>query len=352
MAERSGITEIGYRGDDTVKSVPHQLFEDGPSLAQFAMSFIGPRTVQVACIHDLFTHIAEGAVNAKEISVRTKLPIHVADRLLIVCASLGLLNTDSGKYRNTPVVEKFLVRSSPHYMGSIFHMASHSFKAFAELEKVAATGKPISPAPQYREDHVVRDFVNTSWGMSKAQAINLLKTLPMTGDEHILDLGAGSAVYAVTFCQLYPNLQAVVFDFPQVLRHAEKFILEYGVSDRIIRRPGDVFIDYLGDVYDVAILASFIHGFSLEGVSEILRKVYASLQEGGRVVLQDHFLNDQRTGPPMAAMFGLNIMLHNEGGTTHSVSSIIQTLEKSGFKNPQVLNQGGSGLMPILVATK
>ena len=66
--------------------------------------------------------------------------------------------------------------------------------------------------------------------------------------------------------------------------------------------------------YDVAPVFGVLNGEPPEGRPALNRKVYDCLNPGGRIVLRDFVLNDDRAGPPEAAIFALQMLLAIEAG--------------------------------------
>jgi hypothetical protein len=66
-------------------------------------------------------------------------------------------------------------------------------------------------------------------------------------------------------------------------------------------------------------------------IQEIFRKTYQALTPGGLVIVQDQMLNDDKSGPVLSAMIGVNQLLHTPGGCAHSGQEIAEWLTAAGF---------------------
>ena len=57
--------------------------------------------------------------------------------------------------------------------------------------------------------------------------------------------------------------------------------------------------------YDVALVTNFLHHFDVPTCTAFLRKVHASLNEGGRVAILEFVPNEDRVSPPIPAAFAM-----------------------------------------------
>jgi hypothetical protein len=63
----------------------------------------------------------------------------------------------------------------------------------------------------------------------------------------------------------------------------------------------------------------------------MLRKVRQSLDPGGRVVIQDFILNEDKTAPTVAALFALNMLVGTREGSAYSDADYAAWLAETGF---------------------
>jgi len=154
----------------------------------------------------------------------------------------------------------------------------------------------------------------------------------------LLDVGGGSGAFDIELCLRYPNLSATVYDLPFVTGIAAEKIAEAGLSGRITTRPGDFFTDpeYPAG-QDVILLSMIMHDWSEEEDREILRKCHEALAPGGAVVISELLVNDEKTGPPPAALMSLNMLIETLRGRNYTPSEYCGWLEAIGFRDVQVI---------------
>ena len=93
------------------------------------------------------------------------------------------------------------------------------------------------------EDNLARHFTLMLAGRAKNIAPVLAQKVDLSQAKCLLDIGGGTGVYAIAFLQRYPNLRAIVFDRPAVLKVTAEFARNYGVADRLQCIAGDMFAD-------------------------------------------------------------------------------------------------------------
>lgn len=132
--------------------------------------------------------------------------------------------------------------------------------------------------------------------------------------ERLLDVGGGSGAYDIELCKRYPHLRATVHDLPFVAEIAARKVEESGLSERVQTASGDFFADpALPEGHDVILLSMILHDWNEEHNREILGKCYDALPNGGGIVISELLVNDEKTGPPPAALMSLNMLIETEG---------------------------------------
>jgi hypothetical protein len=94
-------------------------------------------------------------------------------------------------------------------------------------------------------------------------------------------------------------------------------------------------LDY-GTGYDVVLLTNFLHHFDVATCEILLRKVHASLADGGRAVTLEFVPNDDRISPPQAAAFSMMMLGSTPSGDAYTFSELEQMFGNAGFKNSEM----------------
>jgi predicted O-methyltransferase YrrM len=102
-----------------------------------------------------------------------------------------------------------------------------------------------------------------------------------------------------------------------------------GVLDRVTLVAGDFYQDALPPGHDLAFLSAIIHQNSPQQNVDLFRKVLASLDPGGRIVVRDYVLSPDRTTPRSGAIFAVNMLSAGREGNCYTYSEIKEGLEQA-----------------------
>jgi SAM-dependent methyltransferase len=277
--------------------------------------------------------------------------------LLEALTSLGYVTVQDGRYANTAMTAKWLVRNSPANISAGFeYWGAILSQLWDTLEESIRTGQPPTNLYQWIEHQpdVSRDF--QAWMVAAARLIGpeiVRKVkLPPTA-RRLLDVGGGHAMYSIALCRRYTHLSATVFDSAEALKVARVNIDAASLQDRIRVHEGDFLRDELGSGYDVALVFNIVHGFSPEQNVALLRSVAAALNAGGVVVIAEQVAG-KAPGPTAGAqarLLGLSYF-HLLGGQIFRYDEIVGWLTIAGFTNVRRSNLLKAPGTSLIVATK
>jgi hypothetical protein len=242
--------------------------------------------------------------------------------LLTGCAALGLLDKNDGRYLNSAHAEEFLVRGKPYYFGGFVQMLDQRlYPGWGSLTEAIRTNRPTTWNPDRQnsmfddeDPHLLAIFWEAMHSLSTFTARALGQVIDLGGSRRLLDVGGGSAAFGIELCLLYPTLTATVYDLPKVADVAAAKAKDAGLSERIDTVTGDFFADpSLPGGHDTILLSMILHDWSEDRCREILQKCWAALPRGGLVIIAELLVNDERTGPPPAALMSLNMLVETEG---------------------------------------
>jgi hypothetical protein len=80
-------------------------------------------------------------------------------------------------------------------------------------------------------------------------------------------------------------------------------------------------------------------------------KVFAALVPGGRILIRDIVMDEDRTSPPMGAFFAVNMLVGTPGGGTFTFSQLRDDLAAVGFVGATLLRRG-EAMDSVVCATK
>jgi ubiquinone/menaquinone biosynthesis C-methylase UbiE len=281
----------------------------------------------------LFTKVSEGAATLEAIASACGLSLLNAERLMVACAALGLLEGQGDSYVNAPDVEMYLVEGKPRYFGAWSLMGKADFADWINLADRLTDPNPPSVLGIYEKmtaeqaEMLTRAMFNVGLGAGS----KLAKQFDFSGYSLVLDLGGGSGAYCVSLCRRFPNLRAIVFDFADVCRVTDELIEDAGLSDRIETRSGDFTRDPFPEGADVVMLNGNLTQYGPEEARNIIGKAFRALPSGGVMHIIAENLNDEKTGPPIAATWSIHEALLGSRGRAHSNAEVRRYLEDAGF---------------------
>jgi predicted O-methyltransferase YrrM len=169
----------------------------------------------------------------------------------------------------------------------------------------------------------------------------VVKAVGAASVRRMLDVGGGSGAYSIAFAQANPALRAEVFDLATVVPIAGRHIAEAGLGERVRTLIGDLRKDGLGSGYDLVLLSAICHMLSPEENRDLLRRAFAALAPGGRIVIQDHIMAEDKTRPRGGALFAINMLVGTAGGSTYSEQEYAGWLRECGCEEVQRVELNG-----------
>jgi len=122
-----------------------------------------------------------------------------------------------------------------------------------------------------------------------------------------------------------------VFDLPEVTALTREYIAKSTVKDRVSTIDGNYLLDELPGGFDLVLLSNIIHSQNPEEIKELFRKCGKAMQQGGRLVIQEFVVDDDRTSPPGSVLFAINMLVNTPGGDTYTEQEIRSWLLDEGF---------------------
>lgn len=320
---------------------------DALTIRQFASSFQTSRILLSGVELDLFTHIDGSGVTSDQLAKNLDLDSHACDRLLNALVSLGFLAKKDQQFFNTEDSFNFLSRKSPNYLGGLMH-SNHLWNTWSHLTEVVKTGASAYPAEiNDRGEEWLVSFISAMHDRAIKQAPQQLADLDLTGVNYLLDIGGGSGAYSMEFIRQKPGLEATVFDLPNVVPITNQFIEKEGFSGKIETYTGDYTKDELPHGFDLVFLSAIIHSNPLETNQQLVKKCFDALNKGGKIIIQDWIMNNDRTQPTTGAIFAINMLVGTDGGDCFTEQEVTEMFDAAGFKNSLRIELG-SGLSQMI----
>lgn len=319
---------------------------------QFAWGYAPTLVIEAAVRHGVFDLLDKRPLTVEEVARKTRTSQRGIKAILEVLVSLELLQRKGARFALTPESAAFLVSAKPLFYGTFFrHISDQLLPSWLQITKVVRTGRPALKVNAQKEGAAFfAEFVESIFPLSFPAANTLGEHLGIAkakGPISVLDIGAGSGVWGIALAKQSPHVRIRAVDWPQVLKVTRRVARQHGVADRLTTSAGDFFKADFGKNHQVATLGHILHSEGRERSRRLLKKIYDALAPGGVLAIQEFIPNDDRTGPPTALIFAVNMLVNTEAGDTFTFAEMSEWLRNAGYKNPRSLKVPSVSLLVL-----
>jgi hypothetical protein len=312
----------------------HLTKQPVPILDAFASVLLG-RALMVCNSFGVFDALHESPCSASELAVKTGMSLRGADILLRTVEAGGYVVKEGDRFRNTKVAERWLTKTSPHYIGHLVQYFGELFSRWEYLERTVQHGEPEKPYFEYFGGNEWEIYTYGMMDLARFLMPQVLRIVQLPKSaRRLLDIGGSHGLYSMELCRFHPGLKADVLDLDKVVPVGRKIIKELGMSSQVTYHAADFMRDSVGNGYDVALVFNIIHGLKPQENLSLMKKVCAALNPGGNVVIMDQ-LRDGKKGSSLSrlipAVVGLN--LFNEiGANSYRAREVLEWCSEAGFE--------------------
>jgi len=291
---------------------------------------------------DIFTAIGEGNTTATALAARCQASERGIRILCDYLVILGFLTKIDGKYGLTQDSAVFLDRRSPAYLGGSVEFLQSPLMIEAHRDIAGAVRKGGTLLEEKGsvsdENPIWVRFARAMMPLMIMPAQMIVEKVQLAGDRKIklLDIAAGHGIFGITFAQRHANVEVVAVDWAPVLEVARENAQRFGVSDRYSTLPGSAFDVDFGDGYDLVLLTNFLHHFDVETCENLLKKISARLNEGGRVATLEFIPNEDRVTPLTSAGFAMTMLASTQGGDAYTFAEFERMFGQAGFTRSEL----------------
>jgi SAM-dependent methyltransferase len=326
-----------------------------PSLLQLLVSGYALSSVILTATEiGLFDELARSAATAEELATRLALHGEGARRLLVALAALGLVQREGERYSPTPLAAAALTSAGPTSQWALLrHHHRHIRPLFAHLEEALRTGKrQVSRWPFARGQHgglyetlagapeelavflAAMDAGATGVGRAIAERVDL------TDVRTLIDLGGGGGQVAIELAQALPDLTVLLVDRPETCAYAEGRVAGAGLAARVHCVPGDLRAPPPLPAGEAVLLSAIVADWGRDDARAIVEAARRLLAPGGRVLVSETLFAPDRSGPLVAAVLSLCMLLALEGDN-FTPDELTTLLVDGGFARVEILRDVG-----------
>ena len=302
---------------------PSDLNLDG--FQRLLWGFAGHRVITVAGRTGILRLLAERAVTTDEVAAELGLDPLAAGKVVRALCALGIADGDGDRYRATAGLR-------PHFLPGDHDVVPFLEHSHAMYERWGETLEPwlrgeVWPVAE-RTPEEVRRFGAAMRAMGSQVARRVAAALDLEGAEKMLDVGGGWGHFAKALCSTRAELVATVLDIPEVVARAGVDLAGTEFEERIDFLAGDYLATDYGSGYDLVLFANVLHQETADRAAEMVRLGAAALAPGGRVVVIDFAIDDDRNEHLLGALFAINM---RSFGDTWPEPTIRRWMETAGL---------------------
>lgn len=296
------------------------------------------QAVVVAHQLKLFPALAAGPRSLAEVAEALQLQPRAAEALLVACTAMGFVAVSEHKYALTPTARDYLVPDRATFFGSVLDVAAiingHLFSFESVRKAVVENASQVYGGDKLFESHEAqqaqaRAFTAMMHAHSMAPAMAWPDALDLSRHQAMLDVGGGSAVHSMQAVARWPELRATVLDLPPICELAREYIAGSKAPERVTTHAGDLWKDPF-PAADLHFYADIFHDWPPEKCRFLAQKSFEALPPGGRIVVHEMLLDDDKSGPPAVAGYNITMLLWTEG-QQFSGAELVALLSEVGF---------------------
>lgn len=300
-----------------------------------------PTLVMVAAAEArIFDCLGERDLTAAQIAQNTGLDERATRLVLDSLVGLGILTKDSEFYRNTPTSLRHL-RIDTERSHAVRLWISGT-RQWEKLPEILRTGKIPDTSGEVEVWQWDRDenhaFIRTMYDIGWLAAQAVAEAIDLSDVFHVIDLGGGPGHYAIAMLERSPILRATVVDLPLSLMIAQDSFNRRHLADRVELVAHNLFesesvIPVAPESAQLVLISHMVHMEGPQQNAELIRKAAYLLSPGGRLIIHDMFLEEDRTHPQLSSLCAVHMLAMTQRGELYPASVIGDWLEAAGLRS-------------------
>ena len=321
-------------------------------IMKIAMGFMAAKYLFAATEIGVFDVLARGPASLGELATSTGIPSRTLGIVAAAMVSLGLLEQDGSRYRNSETAEAFLadipgrldLRPILRYFDEI---------VYPRWEKFAEAIRTDQGQPQFSKftTHQQQMFSAAVEVFSAPGAVALAGSYDFRRHHRLLDIAGGTGSFLIAVLQHHNALKGTLFELPGACAVARQRLANELERRRIDVVEGDVFKDPLPGGHDVVLIANVVHVFSAAHNIELMRKIRAHVMPGTRLLLVDLWTDPSHSQPSAAALMSGQFLLTSGEGQVYSEQEADEWLAQTRWKKLERKTLAGPASCIIAEAT-
>jgi len=184
-------------------------------------------------------------------------------------------------------------------------------------------------------------------GETFGAATPIVAALDFTGVARVADIGGGHGGLLAAILKAHPGVRCILFDLPETLIGAKKFLKAHGVDKRVTLVGGD-FLAEIPVEADLYVLKSVLQHWDDAAARAILESCHEAMPPQAKLAIIEPLLPDHANDAPSAVMLDLHMMVIT-GGRVRSVSEFETLLAQAGLSVTHIVPMRSGLTMVVAV---
>ena len=314
-----------------------KLVESAEEVSSIAFGFMASKAMFAGLHLDVFTHLATGPKTCEDLSKLVDVPTNRVVTLMTALNGIGLVEQEDNIYKNSPGSEAFLSRSSKYEFGDYlrYQIDQQMYPFLGQLNEVLDGSLSSDAVDSYQ--HWMSDpeqaalYSNAQHAGSLGPGRTIARTVDLSGAKSMLDVGGGTGAMTIRLLEANPELTSTIIDFPNVSEIGWRFITEANMSNRVRYIPSNALTVEWPTEQDAILMSYLFSGISGEEVPSLVKYAYDCLAPDGKFLVHDFMVEDDRTGPVLAALWQLQHMAFTPDAHSITAGWLKEEMKKVGF---------------------
>jgi hypothetical protein len=291
--------------------------------------------------------------SAEELATKLGLsPPHVF-RLLRGLVTLGICEErPEGSFALTDLGEALKSGSPPRLGEKVMIVVEQYWRPWADLVSTLQTGSPAfehvfgTDVWAWRNENFRAGDIFAAYlaGETFAGARPIVEALDLSGVGRVADIGGGHGGLLAAILKAHPEMRGILFDLPETIIGAKKFLKSHGVFDRVTLASGD-FLAEIPVEADFYVLKSVLQHWDDVAARAILESCRDAMPAHAKLAIVERLLPEVASSDSTAVMTDLHMMVI-AGGRLRTLQEFERLLAEANLALSKV-NATSSGLTVI-----
>ena len=318
-----------------------RLAETAEDVSRLAFGFMASKALFAALHVDIFSQLSDGPKTAQALATKTSVPVNRMTTLMTALTAIGLVDREADGYFNAPGAKDFLVRGARHDFGDYlrYQIDQQMYPFLTQLNEVLDGSLDPEAVDSYQ--HWMSDpdqatlYSEAQHAGSLGPGRTLARLIDLSGCRNLLDVGGGTGSMTIQLLERFPELVSTIIDFPNVAEIGWRFVTEAGMVDRVRYIPANALTTEWPTGQDAILMSYLFSGVPGSEVPRLVQQAYDCLAPGGQFIVHDFMVEDDRTGPPMAALWQLQHMAFTPDARSVTPGWLKGKMTEIGFTMPR-----------------